>query len=276
MAACIGFSTCSFPASQPVWESLAFALAHGFEALELEVNDSNFVLERLDADFLRRIQHLTASRALRVGIHSPGDADLSDASRTGREDAIRRIWDSIALAAELGAETVVVHPGRVPGGRPSPAVEEAWNQNVLAIRDLARRALRQGVRVSVENLCHDKESVAPDIRAFGRLCEEIGRDLVRVTLDTNHAALIDGLEASLAAVSDLVNYIHFSSNKGLRSDHCEPAVGVVDFAPMRGFLKAFEGPIMIELNASGEGSGGAILRTRNHLKKLTALLGESA
>lgn len=272
----IGFSTCSLPPDQPVAEMVAFALEHGFRALELELNETNFNPDRVETGLLPRLRQLASSRALRLGIHSPGEANLSDASSDRRQEALARIGESVRLAAELGAETVVVHPGRVPIGSTSDGRKQAWEQNVHAIRELAMLTRGLGTSISVENLCHEKHNVAPDIHAFRLLCQEVGEELIGVTLDTNHAALVDGLEASLGAMDDIVNYIHFSSNKGTRSDHCEPAAGVVDFRPMSGFLSDFGGPVMIELNPVGEGSAAAVLRTREYIEGLVASSGERA
>jgi sugar phosphate isomerase/epimerase len=91
---------------------------------------------------------------------------------------------------------------------------------------------------------------------------------IRLTLDTNHAGLVDGLAESVQVIGPYVNHIHFSSNKGTKSDHCEPQAGVIDFYTVAGFLRSFEGLLIIELNECGDESAGALLRTQDYLVKL--------
>ena len=82
-------------------------------------------------------------------------------------------------------------------------------------------------------------------------------------------ARVDGLEKTISVIGDYVNHIHFSSNKGNKSDHCEPEVGVIDFYQAAGFFMKFNGLTIIELNPIiGEENEGPILRTRNYLQKL--------
>ncbi len=175
---------------------------------------------------------------------------------------------ALELAARLEAATVVVHPGRVIGEFSPSYLRTAIEQNVLALQRCALRGQDLGVRVSVENLCHEKGSVNPKIIGFLEMCRAIDLSLIGVTLDTNHAALVDGLAETIGVVGDYVNHIHFSSNKGVRSDHCEPALGVIDFSKVRSFFEGFTGLNIIELNETGDDSGAAVLRTRAFLEEL--------
>jgi sugar phosphate isomerase/epimerase len=127
------------------------------------------------------------------------------------------------------------------------------------------RAKELGVIASVENLCHEKGTVTPDIESFLVMCKEIDLSVIGMTLDTNHAGLVDGLEKTVSVIGPYVNAIHFSSNKGQKSDHCPPQEGVIDFYTIAGFLKAFNGLTIIELNEIGKESAGAVLRTREYL-----------
>jgi sugar phosphate isomerase/epimerase len=264
----IGFSSCCFPTTKSIEEIIEFCLDQQFNAMELEVNQTNFDPENLRSETRNWIERLSASSTISFGIHSPGDINFSDPLPEKRIQAEEKVIKSIRLAADLGASNVVVHPGRVVGEFTQGKLDVALGQNVGSIRKCAQFAQASGVKISVENLCHEKNSVNPNIVGFFEMCKQIDLSLIKITLDTNHAGLVDGIEKSVSVVGDYVDYIHFSSNKGKKSDHCEPGEGVIDFYAIADFLKKFSGMTIIELNENGEESAGAILRTRNYLHDL--------
>lgn len=264
----IGFSSCCFPPFMPIEDIIKFCIDQGFNALELEVNDTNFNAASVKSPTLEWIKKLGTQKDIYFSMHSPGSINFSDPDPEKRADAEVKVTASIHWAAELGVKTIVVHPGRVIGDFTQESWKLALNQNITAIKSCAQLADLLGVTVSVENLCHEKGSVNPNISKFFEMCTRIGLSHIKITLDTNHAGLVDGLAESVKVIGPYVNHIHFSSNKGTKSDHCEPQVGVIDFYSIADFLKNFKGMIIIELNESGEDSAEAILRTREYLVKL--------
>ena len=261
----IGFSSYCFPEAISIEEMLQFCLEHKFNAMELAIGHSNFIPEELKASTLTLIKN---SGRISFSLHSPEDINFSDPIAEKRENSIKKVEDSIMLASKLGVRTVVVHPGRVIGEVTPEKLDVAVEQNVSAIRRCALMAKELGITVSVENLCHQKGSVPPNIVSFLNMCKKIGLSIIGVTLDTNHAALVDGIVQTVSIIGEHVSHIHFSSNKGKRSDHCEPDIGVIDFHQIEGFLKKFNGLTIIELHEIGKESAGAILRTREYLLSL--------
>jgi sugar phosphate isomerase/epimerase len=264
----IGFSSCCFPAAHTIEQILHFCLDHEFRAFEMEMNSTNFDPAVVSSGTLDWIKSLSTSGTVRFSVHSPGSINFSDPDTKKREDSEKAVIAALELASRLHVATVVVHPGRVEGDFSAPRWQAAINENVWAIRRCAQRARELGVQVSVENLCHEKGSVNPKIADFLEMCRAIDLTLIGITLDTNHAGLVDGLNQTIRVVGEYVNHIHFSSNKGVRSDHCEPAAGVIDFQAVGGFFKQFQGLNIIELNESGSDSGPAVLRTRAFLEQL--------
>lgn len=264
----IGFSSCCFPPFMAIEDILDFCIFHRFNALELEVNDTNFNQTIAKPSTLEWIKRLSKEDNFSFSMHSPGDINLSDPDPEKREESEKKVNQSLEWAADLGVETVVIHPGRVVGDFTQENWHWAIDQNIIAIKRFAQLASSLGVIASVENLCHEKGSVNPNISGFYDMCTRVGLSNIGITLDTNHAALVDGLENTVQLIAPHVNHIHFSSNKGVKSDHCEPLEGVIDFYSIADFLSNFKPMIMIELNEIGEESAGAILRTRDYLVKL--------
>lgn len=264
----VGFSSCCFPASVPMEETLAFCLAQGFSAMELELNSTNFNPATAASSTLGRIRDLAMNGTVEFGLHSPGDVNFSDPDESRRRAAKVRVEESLRFAGSLGVTHVVVHPGRVVGEWSEVLWRVALEQNVTALRECADVAREAGVQLCVENLCHERQSVNPDIQSLLGMCIQIGMARVRIALDTNHAGLVDGLEKSVAVVGPYVSHVHFSSNKGQRSDHCTPQEGVMDFKPVASFLQIVPGLLIIELNERGEQSANAVLQTRDFLLDL--------
>ena len=272
----IGFSSCCFPEEMPIEEIIQFCLDHQFNAMELSrksfflkaINSTNFNPPTVKASTFEWIKKISASGKIRFTLHGPGDINFSDALAERREDSIRRVEEAIHLSSILGIETVGIHPGRLMGEVTPEKLKEAISQNVSGIRRCALKAKELGVIVSVENLCHEKGTVNPDIDHFMAMCKEIDLSLIGMTLDTNHAGLVDGIEKTVSVMGPYVNEIQFSSNKGQKSDHCEPSQGVIDFYTVQGFFKKYNGITIIELNETKEESAGAVLRTREYLLNL--------
>jgi sugar phosphate isomerase/epimerase len=264
----IGFSSCCFPEEMPIEEILEFCLAHEFNAMELALNSTNFDPPKVKASTLQQIKELSHSGRIHFGLHGPENINFSDPQAEVREDWVRKMEEALRFSATVGVKSVVVHPGRIVGEGTPEKYQEALSQNVSGIKRCALRAKELRVIASVENLCHEKGSVNPDIYSFLSMCRRIDLSLIGITFDTNHAGLVDGLQKTVSVIGPYVNAIHFSSNKGKKSDHCPPQEGVIDFYSITQFLKSFNGLTIIELNEIGEESAGAILRTREYLVHL--------
>jgi len=268
----IGFSSNCFPETKSIEEILKFCIDNQFNSMELEINSTNFNPEKIEKSTLRWIKELCSSKKVLFSIHSPGDINFSDPIEDKRNESINKVESSIKLSSELGIKTVVVHPGRVVGEYTKEKLNIAIHQNVSALRRCALFAKKVGVTIAIENLCHEKGSVTPDINSFFEMCKKIGLSIIGITLDTNHAGLVDGIKETVSIIEDYVTHIHFSSNKGKKSDHCEPQAGVMNFNQIAGFLKKFNGLTIIELNPIPGGKiEDAILRTRDYLLRLNNL-----
>lgn len=264
----IGFSSSCFPGEKSIEEIVRFCLENHFTAMELVVNDTNFDIRNVNDLTIALIQDISSSGIISFGLHSPEDGNFSDPIIEKRASYEIQVTKSIKFAARLGAKFVVVHPGIVPYEFTKENLDFALEQNISAIQRCALTARELDVKVCIENLCHISGSVTPNIVGFMNMCEAIGLSLIGIALDTNHAGLVDGIEKSVSIVGDYVEYIHFSSNKGYKSDHCEPDVGVIDFFTIADFLRKFTGQLIIELNELGSESMNAILRTRDYLYRI--------
>ena len=268
----IGFSSHCFSRSLPIEEIVEFGLTHRFNAMELNVDRTTFNPEIVTDTTVKWIRGISESKEVRFSMHGPEDINFSDSTAEGREEAIKRVEAALRLAAELKIATVVVHPGKVPVDRGPEAQAEAMEQTVSALKRCVDTAGAFGVIVSVENLCHVKGTVAPDIGSFLGMCEQVDLATLGVTLDTGHS-FVDGLESTVSVIGDYVDHIHIDDNSGQRSEHLELGRGNIDFQSIAEYLKKFEGIINIELKRTHtdntkEEDGAPVLRSRDYLLRL--------
>ncbi len=268
----IGFSTHCFSRSLPIEEIVEFGLAHQFNAMELNVDQTTFNPEIVTNTTVKWIREISESRQVRFSMHGPEDINFSDLTAEGREEAIRKIEAALRLAAELKIATVVVHPGKAPVDRGSDGLAEARKQTVSALERCIRTAGPLGVKVSVENLCHVKGTVAPDIKSFRGMCEEVDLATIGVTLDTGHS-FVDGLQNTVSVIGKYVDHIHIDDNSGQRSEHLELGRGNIDFQAIAEYFRKFEEIINIELKRTHidntiEEDGAPVLRSRDYLLQL--------
>ena len=269
----IGFSSHCFSRSLPISEEIVeFALTHQFNAMELNVDQTTFNPEIVADTSVKWIRGISESGQVGFSMHGPEDVNLSDPTAKGREEAIRKVEAALRLAAELKIATVVVHPGKASVDLGPEELAEARKQTVSALKRCAQTAGPLGVKVSVENLCHVKGTVAPDIDSFRAMFEEVDLSGIGVTLDTGHS-FVDGLEKTVSVIGKYVHHIHLDDNSGQRSEHLELGRGNIDFRAIAGYLSKFEGNLNIELKRTHsdntkEQDAAPVLRSRDYLLQL--------
>lgn len=217
-----------------------------------------------------------------VGVHEPCPADISTATLKARDwlisspdedcrqQGVRAVQRSIDLAQELGASTIVVHPGRVGV---DPQVErELWDlfeagqaqtpkynevqENLVAARaaqvganlDAVRRSLLElaeyagqaGVCLALENRYHYLDIPLPD--EMDMLLELTNDGQIGFCYDVGHAQALDHLgfgphEEWLHRFAGQMVEVHLHDIVGLR-DHLAPGLGQVDWDMVAHYLLA--------------------------------------
>ncbi len=215
-----------------------------------------------------------------VSVHEPCPADISTSTLSARnwlisspdEDERRQgmaaVQRSIDLAHELGAQVVVVHPGRVDidpmlesalrdlykaDRSGSPEYAEAQGRlvaaraaqaeiNLQAVRrslvELAEYAGRLGVRLGLENRDHYYEIPLPDELDY--LLDLGYDDVVGYCHDVGHAQKLEHLrycphEEWLRRFAGRMIGIHLHDIVGLR-DHLAPGLGHMDWDMVTRYL----------------------------------------
>jgi sugar phosphate isomerase/epimerase len=239
-------------------------IAHCFALAEEAAFDGIEVM--CDNRWSTRDPHYLAALAERhrlppLVLHTPFSARLPGWSRP--DDQVGRIEQTLQLAAQLGAETLVVHlPERVwlrryaVFGRTVRIPQRSGFAPVKRWFDERLQQVQRGtaVRIAVENM--------PTIRLFGQPVRHMWWNTVPewsrvhdyLTLDTTHWAThgVEPLDAYRAA-GPHVCHVHLSNYDGRQ--HRLPQRGRLDLGAFLSALAAdtFEGTVSVELHPDALG-----------------------
>jgi sugar phosphate isomerase/epimerase len=194
---------------------------------------------------------------------------LADTDETERSVAVRLVSDSILLAADLGARTVVAHAGNVEMPHYSYSImarlnagktEGWWNRwqlkrlrarlaagrsrSIQAHLDALSRSIEAllpllettGIRLALENL-PSWESI-PSETELSALLEKFPSPRLGAWYDIGHSAVREKLGFStpfpwLDSLGDRLAGMHIHDMDAKMNDHLAPGAGIVDFTPFR-------------------------------------------
>lgn len=255
-------------------------LALGADGCELTAQALDAVAAgRLIPERVRAVRAVLATRPFSYSMHAPIPINLMDRA----EPALHRraAAAALALAGELGARDVVLHPGRA---RP-----EVWAHEAAALLAFEREALAAlaaqarglGVRIAYENISPNpavmagrETSCSLDPAQLAAQIEAVGDAGLVACLDVSHAQQGAGLmgfdmAAACARLAPVIGHMHFSDSTGAplrfahKSEqektwfgvgdmHAPPGWGSIDFDALADALAAAQGPmagtrIVIEL-----------------------------
>jgi len=219
-------------------EAAQLAARLGFEGLEIWAEHFWRDEEKGLAEKLLRLP-------LKFYLHGPV-ADLNIASKNKKiaavslEENIR----AIQLAADLEAELVVIHPGRLSFSKDDP--EEYWEAPLDAIRTLARETTSRGLRLAVENMDNRPYEFMNKPGILQRLLKEVDSEGVGICLDFAHASSLGLVDAFIEELGDLIIHVHIS-NSSDEVIHLPLFKGKSNLTQVaKRFLKKYRGGITIE------------------------------
>lgn len=135
--------------------------------------------------------------------------DLNYCSRLPdiREASIQELKKSIALTRDIGARTVVVHPGRVT--IPNDTPEANWPFLIEGTQRLANYAEELGVTLSLEIMEHIPKEFFINPHDAQYLLQFIKSSTINITMDTSHVPFEQDLLEYFKA-TPRVGHIHLS------------------------------------------------------------------
>lgn len=162
---------------------------------------------------LARVRAALPSFRLRLTYHAAfREVDLAAPDPAARARHVAGLRGQLRLARELGAEAVVVHPGRrIRGLRDVGALDRA----AASLRELAAVAQDLGTELRVENMPRGTDELAQEAGELGALA---GRAGCGACWDLGHARTF-GPPREPGPAAALVQEVHLHDNRGASDDH---------------------------------------------------------
>jgi sugar phosphate isomerase/epimerase len=234
-------------AFDPNFEGNAAHLANlGYDGIELGVREP----DKLNVADLKQT---LAKYRLVVPAIGTGQAfveeqlSFTDPDAAVRARAIARVKTHIDLATELGdanlqspissLQSPLVIIGLIRGKTFAQITREqahAWM--VDALKDVARAASAQNVRLAIEPINRYETDWVNDVASALTLIEEVGADNIGILFDTFHANIEEpSIETSLRACGARVFHVHVAD-----SNRWYPGAGHTNFASILATLRAMK------------------------------------
>lgn len=92
---------------------LEFASRHGFNLVQVALDDGRFFPERIGHDERCQISESFKGQGMGLCFHSPSDIPLMNRHRSVRLAGLERLYEMLDMAVEMGGEYFIFHPGRL-------------------------------------------------------------------------------------------------------------------------------------------------------------------
>lgn len=246
----IGFSTLAL-FMKSFEDFLDTATADGFELVEILCEGPYW-----PRNILKQSSGLDvfASYDLDVFLHAP-TIDLNPASLNQgiRDETLRQILETLALASKIGAKAITTHPGMIH--RLEDRVREMGKYFAIeTLKEANQHAEDLGVILSVENMPHRYAYFCNTAPEHAQFLDQCG---CHATVDLGHANTTDHPESFLQL--EKTYYFHLSDNNGEKDQHVALGEGTLDLCLINGIERG-----IIELNNYDD-----VLKSRNLILNLS-------
>ncbi len=229
------YGAMNFPI-KPVGRELEDIAALGFDYLELTMDPPQAHYTTIRQQ-MNSILSTLNSHAMNVICHLPTFVSTADLTDSIREASLQEMYNSLEVAAELGAVKVVLHPGHI-GGLGIYVKETALAHVNESLAAIINRAQDLGLGVCLENMFpRCRAFIEPD--DFTEILQRFPK--LKITLDTGHANI--GSQGGqrifnfIEQFGQRIGHLHVSDNFGERDDHIPVGAGAIDFSKVINALK---------------------------------------
>ncbi|NUT11937.1 MAG: TIM barrel protein [Nonomuraea sp.] len=226
----------------------------GREHLELWGVAPQLHVPRLSDAEARSIRRRAESRGLGVRCLTPEQVaypvNLASPSTWLRAESVAMFRRAAELAAELGAELLLLTPGR---GFEDEPVADAWRRSADAIGEICAYAGTLGVSCVLEALQRVESNLVDDAPTLARMIDEVGAPNLGAVLDTvAMAAAGESVDDYFDALGDRVRHVHLVD--GSPTGHLAWGDGELPLAEYLAALerRGYRGAMTFELFGAGD------------------------
>jgi L-ribulose-5-phosphate 3-epimerase len=246
--AAFAVNTYSYTLRGPVLDCLGSLAASGFREFELMMYPGHLWPEELDRRQRRDLRDRLTGQGLSVRtINMPNvDLNIAAATREMRQMTLGLLRQFIALAGDLGAQGIVLGPGKANPLFPMDR-RLMIDHFFRAMDELMPWAADHGVPVYIENMPF---AFLPRATEMLAVLDEYGHDEVGVVYDVANGHFVgEDIGEALRLCSRRLQVVHLSDTGRNLYRHDAVGLGTVDFAAIPAVLKdiGFKGRPVLEI-----------------------------
>ncbi|RYX84139.1 sugar phosphate isomerase/epimerase [bacterium] len=253
-------STWAFDPSRSPQEVFSLARQHGFEAVEVSVGSEGFPLSyqvNFDStpDECAAVREAAEKEGIKLASMASGfgwDFPITSNDPAVRAKGIELAQKALRVCSYLGIDAMLLVPGGVGAdfidGFVVTDYEDAWNNALASLKEIAPVAEEVGVSVGVENVWN-KWLLSPlEFRAF---LQEVNSPRVGCYFDVGNVVLTGYPEQWVRILGERITRVHFKDFKksvGTLDGFCPLLEGDTDYPAVIEALKKanYFGPVTAE------------------------------
>jgi sugar phosphate isomerase/epimerase len=214
-------------------DALAWAVRHGFHAVDFNADTGPNHMEQWPADRVRALRETCGRHDIHLGLHTLSGVNVAEFSPHVGAGVDEYLRANVDLAVRLGCEWVVVHAGFHFSG----AVEARKAASLERLKRLTAHAERAGATLLLENLNREPDRaevhyLAHTVEECRPYFEQIQSERFGWAFTVNHSHLVpEGIDGFLDAFGTTrIGEVRLADNTGEYEVHLNPGEGTIDFA----------------------------------------------
>jgi sugar phosphate isomerase/epimerase len=229
---------------------LNFASKLKVHVLELKLDRFELLLDLSKTDKLLEIKNLSNSYDFKYFVHAPNiDMNLASVNPLLRRASKKTVLKVIVFAAELDAELLVSHVGRLSRDYPQKLFRKAMKNAVDSLRKINQISNDLGIIFTIENDHKSNDYVLAGYpEQINFLIENVG---CKLTFDIGHANTIGKIEDFTKLLDKFIVNVHLHDNNGREDEHLPIGKGSIDFTGVFKRMKDWgsQKPLIIECHS---------------------------
>jgi sugar phosphate isomerase/epimerase len=218
--------------------------------LELKLDRLELLLFLSKTDKILKLKNLLNSYDFKYFVHAPNiDTNLASVNPLIRRVFKKTILKAVIFAAELDAELLVSHVGRLSRDYPRKLVRKAMKNSTDSLRKINQLSNNLGIIFTIENDHKSNDYVLAGYpEQINFLIENVG---CKLTFDIGHANTIGKIEDFTKLLDKFIVNVHLHDNNGREDEHLPIGKGSIDFMKVFKRMKDWgsEKPLIIECHS---------------------------
>jgi len=193
-----------------------------------------------DEDFVSELRSAGMTYSLHTSI---ANTDIGALNPNMREATIAEMVSEFRFAADMGIDTITVHPGLN-----CLSVKGCRDRCVAAANDSCRRLEAAARELGIAHVCIENMPDVPVMlgKTAAELAEIVDGTDLGITFDIGHANTMSQIDEMVSVFGDRIANVHIHDNHGERDEHLTIGDGDIDFGHVLKLLSGYRGRYIIE------------------------------